>query len=308
MLEDAQALLWRLGKPARPQAAPVDDDDFAGLHGPDILGAHDVEGAGLGRHQPGIAVSAEIQRPEALRVSGSDEHVPGEEHEAVGAHELLQGIHDRFRHVGLPGACDEVQHDLAVGGGLEDGPGVLHLPPELGGIGDGPVVSHRYGAGPALYDNGLGIDQGGASPGGVAVVADGRVSLEPGHDGRVGKDRPHEPHAPVVLHAGAVRGGDAGALLPPVLEGVEPEVCLLCGPGVAVDAHNAAFLAPMVVKMIIHAQVLCKPGASPVSELRPRGAAGFHDAWPMVRPGRGTFSSIHALLAQYCFNEHLHYL
>ena len=109
----------------------------------------------------------------------------------------------------------------------------------------------------------------------VAVVADGDLAvrafdqdrlrvLEPAvtrggiphvaHGARSGQPRErvlveavgHVAHRLVGDQPRAVRGGDTGALLPAMLQGVEAEIRQVRGLGVAVDAEDAAFLAKLV--------------------------------------------------------------
>lgn len=73
-----------------------------------------------------------------------------------------------------------VEDDLAVGRGLENGPQVLQLPPELRAVGDGAVMGHGDLAGLAFDREGLRIDEIARSLGGIPVMADGRNSTERG--------------------------------------------------------------------------------------------------------------------------------
>ena len=76
-------------------------------------------------------------------------------------------------------------------------------------------------------------------------VADGQVPREPGQLGFVERVR-HVPHRAGGHHPPLVPGRDAGALLAPVLQGVQAQVGHLGGLGVAVDAEDAALLAEFV--------------------------------------------------------------
>ena len=94
--------------------------------------------------------------------------------------------------------------------------------------------------------DGLGVEQGRVAGGGVARVADGHGAGELGEH-VVGKDFRDQAHAFDVGEALAVGGGDAGRFLAAMLQGVEAEVGLAGGVGVAVDGDDAAFFAELVV-------------------------------------------------------------
>ena len=64
----------------------------------------------------------------------------------------------------------------------------------------------------------------------------------------VGEDFRDEAHALDVGEVLAVGGGDAGGFLPAMLEGVEAEVGLAGGVGMAVDGDDAAFFVELVVR------------------------------------------------------------
>ena len=105
-------------------------------------------------------------------------------------------------------------------------------------------MAHRERAVGAVDADGLGVLLAAGAGGGVAGVADGDVA------GKVAEvvlleDLGDEAHAAVHVDAEAVGGGDAGALLAAVLQGVDAVegdagyVFIGC-----VDAEDAALLAP----------------------------------------------------------------
>ncbi len=140
---------------------------------------------------------------------------------------------------------DELDDDLGVGGGGEDGAVALQAFARGAEVDEVAVVGDGDKALGGLDGDGLRVEEGGVAGGGVAGVADGDVAGEPGENG-VGEDLGDEAHA---LHVGdvvAVGGGDAGGLLPAMLEGVEAPVGEAGGVGVVVDGHDAAVFAELV--------------------------------------------------------------
>ena len=109
-------------------------------------------------------------------------------------------------------------------------------------VGDGhrPV---RGGAGDRL-----GVAQVGAARGGIAHVPDGAVTgqaLEP----LPAEDVGHPAHRLLHVEVMPVGGGDAGRLLPAVLQRVEPEIGDVGGLGVVPDAEEAALVVELVVEI-----------------------------------------------------------
>ena len=96
-----------------------------------------------------------------MRVPHGHQLVLAEEDEGVGARQLLAGG-DESRDEGARGRHgDEVQDDLRVGGGVEDGPAVLQLAPQAVVVREVAVVRHGSGAEPVLRDKGLRGGEGG---------------------------------------------------------------------------------------------------------------------------------------------------
>ena len=93
--------------------------------------------------------------------------------------------------------------------------------------------------------DGLGVEQRRVAGGGVARVADGHVAGELGEH-VVGEDFRDQAHALDVGEVLAVGGGDAGRFLAAMLQGVEAEIGLARGVGMAVDGDYAAFFVELV--------------------------------------------------------------
>ena len=134
---------------------------------------------------------------------GADGLVPP--HAAI--HGLLQGKGDQFR----------------IGGGGEFIRQMLQGPPQLGGVHQVAVVSQGKGPEPGHQHHGLGVADLAAAGGGVAVVPNRQV---PRHaiQHLLIEHLADQAHVFMEAHPGALKDSDAGRLLPPMLQGVEPEV------------------------------------------------------------------------------------
>ena len=127
---------------------------------------------------------------------------------------------------------------------MEDAAPELQHFPQLGGIGQVPVVGQGHAALAVVDEQGLGVEAAVGAGGGVAHVAHGDVALSQGFQAGAVEDLSHQARVPPGAEDPVVVQGDAGALLAPVLQGVEPvvgqarQVPLLRGP----EAQHAAFL------------------------------------------------------------------
>ncbi len=136
-----------------------------------------------------------------------------------------------------------------------------------------PLWAQARGAAAVLHREGLRVADVRPARGGVAHVPDGDGAGERG-DRRGGEDLLHQPHRPVDVEAAVVDGGDAGGLLAPVLERVEPEVGEVGGLGVAVHRHHAALVVEVVVVefvFVAHGRRHLYPTAAPWSSFAPMG-------------------------------------
>ena len=143
------------------------------------------------------------------------------------------------------GVGDELDDDLGVGGGLEVGAVALEAGAEVAEVDQVAVVGDGDEALGGVDADGLGVEQRRVAGGGVAGVADGHVAGELGEH-FVGEDFRDQAHALDVGEMLAVGGGDAGRFLAAMLEGVEAEIGLARGVGMAVDGDDAAFFAELV--------------------------------------------------------------
>ena len=184
-----------------------------------------------------------------MGVPDRDDLVGGGDHQGIGALDFGQGRGqrvDQIDEVAPPVPGHQMDDDLGVHGGLEDGALRLQAAANLPGIGEGAVVADGDHQTAVLHHEGLGVDEHGGAGGGIAHVADGQMTREPIQDSRV-KDLGHQPQAPVHADPGAVAGDDAAGLLAPVLQGVEAEIGDAGRVRVPVNAEDAAVFFGVIV-------------------------------------------------------------
>ena len=99
----------------------VDQDDFSGFDVADVLGLHQIQGAGL----RGQDVSSRSIFPGTGDGSRGDRGrrsaIFGQEDQGISPPNLGEGL-NRSLHIPVPGPGDEMDEDLAVHGGLKDRP------------------------------------------------------------------------------------------------------------------------------------------------------------------------------------------
>jgi hypothetical protein len=100
VLEDAARLLERRRIEARMNAFGTDHDHFAGLDVALVVGADEVEGAGLGGEDDGLGATVgggdapHAQRTEAAGVASSEDAVGGGHHQGECAFDAAEGVGD----------------------------------------------------------------------------------------------------------------------------------------------------------------------------------------------------------------------
>ena len=151
--------------------------------------------------------------------------------------------------VAQPLLDDEVSDDLAVCGGLEDRALALQLPAEGVGVGEVSVMGQGHAALVVVHQDGLDVALVVAAGGAVADVAHSDAPLPQGGKALRAEDIPHQTHVPVGPDDPVVVDGDAGTLLPPVLEGVEGIVGKAgdVSPLRQADAEDAALFVEVTV-------------------------------------------------------------
>ena len=218
---------------------------FAGLELAHGRGADQVEGASFGSEAGAAACAvdtgriAEQQRPEAPRVARGDHPLAADQQQRVGAAHLLEREHQRLDDALPRLARHQVEDHLGVGGRLEDGAVALEPVARLDGVDQVAVVHDAERPHRGIDDDRLRVGEHRGARRRVAGVADGGGAGEP-LEHRLLEDLRRLAHAALDVHAGAVPGDDAGALLPAVLERVEAEVSEVRRVLAGVDAEDAA--------------------------------------------------------------------
>ena len=154
-----------------------------------------------------------------------------------------------------------MQHDLGVAAGLEDRALTNELVAQLAGVHDVAVVADGDLAVRAVDQDRLGIRELALASRRVTDVTDGQ---RPGQVRQlvVVERFGDVAHRPGHTHVPNVGGGDAGALLPAVLERVQAEIRHVGRLGVAEDAEDAA-LFPELVKHQATLRMKCRSMADP---------------------------------------------
>ena len=175
--------------------------------------------------------------------------VRGQDEQRVGAPDLAQDVGQLLLQRSGGRAREQVKDHLRVGAGLEDGAVALHLPPQRLRVGQVAVVGDGDRAAGRGGGDGLGVSQIGAACRRVADVADGAMagqaaqSLRAEHVG-------HPSHGLLGVEVHAVRGRDPRGFLPPVLEGVEPEIGHVGRLGMVPDPEQPALVVELVVTFL----------------------------------------------------------
>ncbi len=93
----------------------------------------------------------------------------------------------------MGGTRHEVQHDLAVHAGLEDGTLFFQVMAQLNGIDQIAVVGNRQGCALVGYQQWLGVGDMGGTGGGVADMTNGHMTRQTLEDG-FGKNFRNQSH------------------------------------------------------------------------------------------------------------------
>ena len=153
------------------------------------------------------------------------------------------------------GARDKVHNDFRIDGRLEDRALLLEVMADLSGIRQIAVVGKRDLAARIVDEQRLRVSKQARARRRIAHMADGNALILHVRD-LMAEYFIDEAHAARHIHPGAIRDGDAGTLLPAMLQGVEAEIRQTGDIfRMGVHAVNAAFLFPLrfwVVAIIIH--------------------------------------------------------
>ena len=251
MLEDAAGLRNARGVLTACKAVFGNHDEFAGENIAHIFGAEKIEGAAFAGEDDGVGAvqipdAADGERAESAWIASGEDAVARHHHDRECAFNLCERVGNGVHQRACAGVGDELHDDFGVGGGLEVSALALEARAQIAEVHEVAVMSDGDEALGGVDANGLGVEQCRVAGGGVARVADGHVAGKLGEH-VVGEDFRDEAHALDVGQMLAVGGGDAGRLLPAMLQCVEAEIGLTRGVGMAVDGDDAAFFAKLVV-------------------------------------------------------------
>jgi hypothetical protein len=148
VLEDAVRLVPDRSVALARHALRADDDHLTRLDVAQVDRANQIEGARFRSEHVAHAPAGKLhltegERAKAVRVASDDDAVVREKHQRECAFQLQQRFAQRARESALARACDQMQDDLSIAGGLKDRPVALQIAAQFGGVGDIAVVRHR---------------------------------------------------------------------------------------------------------------------------------------------------------------------
>ena len=196
-----------------------------------------------------------------MRVPHGDELVHGQERERERAAHLRKGFDQRLLDRSGLGPRVEVQDDLGVAVGLEDGPLLHQRFAQLGRVDQVTVVADGDRPVDAVDANRLRVGQLAFAGGRIPDVPDRQRPGQPA-ELRLVEGVGDMAHGPRGEQPGPVGGRDAGALLSPVLQRVQTEVDHPGGLRVSVDPEDPACF-PELVEHGVHAQTSGTTQTSP---------------------------------------------
>jgi len=166
------------------------------------------------------------ERPHAVTVAQADHAPRVHQHDREAPFEGSHGLRRRVDQVQVAVAGDEVEHHLAVVGGLEHGAPLQQGVADLARVREVTVMHQREVAHVAAHGERLCVEAQARAGDGVARVRHplaGPLVAEPG-EALLGEDLGHEPHVLLEPHLAAAGDADAASLLAPVLQGEDAEV------------------------------------------------------------------------------------
>ena len=247
ILEDAEALRLDAERLHGGDAALVEDDELARLDVAHIVGADDVEGAGLGREDPAVAPLAQHHRTDAERIAHADHHVVGDADQRIGALDLVQRVDQAVDHVAAQVRRHQMQDDLGVAGRLEHRAALHQLLPDHLGVGEVAVVGDREAAEMQIAEQRLHVAQRILAGGRITRVADRGVAGQLADHGLMREVVGDVALGAVRIEALPVKGDDAGRLLAAMLQGMQAQHAMGRGLLDAIDSDNATLLLQMIV-------------------------------------------------------------
>ena len=205
----------------------VKGDNLAGEQIPLRLCSNGSQGTAFGGYHihplRGFAVA---QWAEAPGVTGSNELGGGHHHQGIGSLHLVHGAADGGLNGGgfQPLLGDDVGNDFRVAGSVEDGTAQLQGTAQFKGIAEVTVVCQCQLALHVVDHNGLAVRSVGCAGGAVAHMGNGHGSRRKFFHHIPGEHLANLPQISVGGEHSIIVYNDAAALLPPVLQGVQPIV------------------------------------------------------------------------------------
>ena len=151
-------------------------NDFAGAHLADRLGADQIEGAGLRRHDQRFAEASEDERAETVWIARRENFARCQHSDGIRALDARQRIDQRALEIALPRSRDEMHHHLGVTHGVEDRAFLSELAPQLGAVDQVAVVRDRNQSFAGRRDDRLRVAKHRSAGGRVTDVTDGSVA------------------------------------------------------------------------------------------------------------------------------------
>ena len=184
------------------------------------------------------------------RIAGADQLLVGERDQRIGALDPRKRLDETLDDAWAPRSRGQQQHDLRVRRRLADRALANEFAPQRQAVGQVAVVRDRQAARVEFGEQRLHVAQDGRAGGGVADMADGGRAGQPLDRRGAGEMIADEAEPPLRVEPRAVERYDAGRLLAPVLQGVQPERGDRGGVGMSENAEHPALLVQAVVREI----------------------------------------------------------
>ena len=234
--------------PEAVQAVAVHAHQFPGLDVPQETGPEFAESAGLAGDHVAVPERPDGERTEAVAVPAGIDGLLAQDDGREGAVQDIGGGKDARRAVPVSlHAPDEVAEEFAVRGGKEEVSFRLQAAAQDLRVDDIAIVGHGEGSAPVRHLEGLDVLQAADGRGRITHVADAGGAGQ-GLRPVAPEDVPDEARTLMDAYRPIrPRGGDATALLPPVLEALEGDASL---PGRAVHAEQGDYAALLVQLLV----------------------------------------------------------
>ena len=142
-----------------------------------------------------------------------------------------------------------MQNHFRIAGGLEDRPVFLQIAPQFNRIRQIAVMRNRYLPLAAGDRKRLCVPQRRVAGGRVPRMSNRQITRQLVQNGRC-KDIRDMSHAADAMDLASVAGGNTGALLPPMLQRMQPQIRQVGSLRMPEDCENATLLVQLVEWMI----------------------------------------------------------